>query len=345
MQKKITLLTLLSFFYFSNAQNLFKDDFSTYNIAQLSGQGSWTNNSSLAGLGSCVPVSTCLNASVTANLMNYLNYGSSLKSISINPDRDGVGTFFPPVTTGDIYVGFVLNLSTVQANNNSDFFRVASGGNFNTTFRLYATPAGTGAFYLGTAKASNGNPISFSVSPYNTNQDHLVIVKYTQLSGTNDDLLSVYVDPIFANGVPTTPTMVTSITTIGTDQSGSLDRLFFRQNWTNGMPTGRAGLVSVAKTWAELSFIPLSSNAFEKSTFSIIGNDIKSGILSIKSNINLEKASIKIFDIQGRNLENKEISLSQDINKISINPIASAGIYIIEISGDNKKFTQKIIIQ
>ena len=342
MQKKITLLALLFSFYMSNAQNLFKDDFSTYNIAQLSGQGSWSNNSFLSGLGPCSPSATCTNASVSTNAINYLNYGSSLNSISINPNADGVGTYFTPVTTGDIYVGFVLNLSTVQANNNSDFFRVSSANNFNTTFRLYATPAGAGAFYLGTAKAANGNAISFSVSPYNTNQDHLVIVKYTQLSGTNDDLLSVYVDPIFSNGVPTTPTMTT---TIGTDQSGSLDRLFFRQNWTNGMPTGRAGLVSVAKTWADLSFLPLYTNIFEKSTFSIISNDIKSGILSIKSNINLEKASVKIFDIQGRNLENKEISFSQNVNKISVNPIANTGIYIIEIFGDNKKFTQKIIIQ
>ena len=342
MQTKITLLTLLLSFFISNAQNLFKDDFSTYNIAQLSGQGSWTNNSSLAGLGTCLPSATCSNTAVVTNPNGYLNYGTSTKAITLGPDKDGVGTFFPTVTTGDIYVGLVLNLSTVQANNNSDFFRVSSGNVYNTTFRLYATPAGAGAFYLGTAKAANGNAISFSVSPYTTNQDHLVIIKYTQLSGTNDDLLSVYVDPIFANGVPTTPTMTT---TIGTDQSGSLDRLIFRQNSTNGMPTGRAGSVSVAKTWADLSFLPLYTNAFEKSTFSLISNDIKSGILSIKSNINLEKASVKIFDIQGRNLENKEISLSQKVNKISINPISNAGIYIIEISGDNKKFTQKIIIQ
>ncbi|HEX8574697.1 MAG TPA: T9SS type A sorting domain-containing protein [Flavobacterium sp.] len=341
MKKRITLLTLsLLSFYYSDAQNLFKDDFSTYNTARLSGQGSWDHNSSTSGLGQCAGTS-CTFANITANTVSYPNYGSSSKALSITPNSDGVGTFFPAVTTGDIYVALVLNLSIVQANNNSDFFRVASGGNYTTSFRLYVIPAGEGAFYIGTAKGGNTAATLFSTNAYNTNQDHLVVIKYSQLSGSNDDIVSVYVDPVFANGVPTTPAVTTSV---GTDQSGSLDRLFFRLNSTNGMPTGRAGLVSVARTWADLAFSPLSTNNFEKSTFSIISNDIKNGSLSIKSNINLEKASLRIFDIQGKNVVTKNVSLLQDINEIFVNPISSSGIYIIEISGDNKKFVQKIVV-
>ena len=343
MKKKFILLTLsVLSFYSSDAQNLFKDDFSTYSTAQLSGQGTWSNNSSTSGLGGCVGTG-CSNATIVANAISYLNYGSSSKALAITPNTDGVGSFFPAVTSGDIYVAFVLNIGIAQANNNSDFFRVINGS--NTSFRLYATPAGSGGFYLGAAKASNGNPISFSVNPYPTNQNHLIVIKYSTLPGNNDDVLSVYVDPVFANGVPTVPTITTTIIgTFDTDQSGNLNRLVFRQNWSNGMPSGRAGLVSVAKTWADLAFSPLSASNFEKSTFSIISNNIKTGSLSIKSNINLEKASLRIFDIQGKNLITKNISLFQDVNEIFVNPISNSGIYIIEISGDNKKFVQKIIV-
>ena len=118
MKQKITLLALSLFsFYFSNAQNLFKDDFSTYNNAQLSGQGTWTNisSSSTSGLGVCTGTS-CSNATITANAISYLNYGTSSKSLTIIPNSDGVGTFIPAVTTGDVYVALVLNLTTVQAN-------------------------------------------------------------------------------------------------------------------------------------------------------------------------------------------------------------------------------------
>ena len=341
MKQKVTLLALsLLSFYFSDAQNLFKDDFSTYNNAQLSGQGTWTNNSSSSGLGLCAGTG-CSNATITANAIGYLNYGTSSKSLTITPNSDGVGTFFPAVTTGDVYIALVLNLSAVQANNNSDFFRVASGGNFTTSFRLYAVPAAGGGFNIGTAKGGNTAGTLYSTTSYATNQDHLVVIKYSQLSGGNDDIVSVYVDPVFANGIPATATVTTSA---GSDQSGNLDRLFFRLNSTNGMPTGRAGLVSVARTWADLAFTTLSTSNFEKSTFSVISNDIKSGLLSIKSNIKLEKASLRIFDIQGKNVVTKNVSLFQDTNEIAVNPISNSGIYIIEISGDNKKFVQKIIV-
>ncbi|HEU4497286.1 MAG TPA: T9SS type A sorting domain-containing protein [Flavobacterium sp.] len=343
MKKRIILFAVLLFAsYLSSAQSLFRDDFSAYNIAQLSGQGTWTNNSSSSGLGSCIPPGSCSNSGIVANAISYLNYGSSTKSLSVIPNTDGVGTFFPAVSSGDIYVAFVLNLSAAQANNNSDFFRVSSGNNLNTSFRLYATPAGAGSFFLGTSKGSNGNAISFSASSFNTNQDHLVVIKYAQLPGNNDDVLSVYVDPVFANGVPAVPTMTT---TVGADQSGSLDRLFFRQNWSNGMPTGRAGLVSVARTWQDLSFLSLSAGNFENYLFSVISSDIKNGILSIESNIELDKAFLKIFDVQGKNLISKNISLRQELNIFYIDPIQNQGVYIIEITSGDKKFVQKFIIK
>ncbi|WP_395053993.1 T9SS type A sorting domain-containing protein [Flavobacterium sp.] len=339
MKKLLLIITLFSV-AFLNAQNIFQDDFSTYTSnQQLSGQGTWTNNSSNPG-GLGVATSGGVNSFVIDNNISYLNYGTSTKSIQIKPNSDGCGRAFTSVSSGSLYVGFVINLSVAQANNNSDFFRILSGDNFNTSCRLYATNAG-GGFFIGVAKGANGNTISFTPNSYNYNQNHLVIIKYSQNVGANDDVVSVFVNPIYNSGEPTVPT---TSTFSGNDQSGTIDRLSFRQNWTNGMPTGFVGLVSTSLTWADLTFQPLAVQEFSSSNFTIVSNEVKSGLLSIKSNLTLENVNLNIYDIQGRVLENKTISLNDYENNIQINSITNSGVYIVELVSDKGKFSQKIVV-
>lgn len=340
MKTKLLLLIALSSFA-SQAQNIFRDDFNNYTVdTDLHGQGTWTHNSSLpGGLGAAVGAIPN-NADVIATPMNYLNYGISFNSVKLSGDGDGCGTAFPAVTSGDVYVGFVLNLSNAQANNNSDFFRVMSGNNLVTTFRLYATNA-PGAFFLGVAKGANGNQINFTSNAISYNQDHLIIVKYSQAAGTNDDTISVYVDPVYANGEPSVPTISNNV---GTDQSGNIDRLVFRQNWSNGMPTGNAGLVSVALTWEDLTFIPLSTTQFQTNAITVASNNAKNGVLTIQSDVALEKASLKIYSFTGALIDQRVFSVTNSAD-VSITPLNSTSVYIVEITENNgKRYTQKISV-
>ena len=326
----VTLITTSSF-----GQNVFKDNLSTYNTGvQLSGQGTWTNNSSNGGLGACAGA-VCSNANVLNQGVNYLNYGTSAKSFQLLSNTDGCGTLFPAVSTGDIFVAFILNVTTASTSPN-DFFRVCSGSAFNTSFRLYVKDAGGATFSVGFSKG--GNATIYANALFNNNQDHLIVLKYSQFPGSNDDILSLFVDPVFANGEPATPTLTTSA---GADQSGNIDRLAFRQG-TSNTPTGWVGILSVSKSWNTLV---LSNNSFTKETFTIVGNQSQNGILKIKSNISLEKATLNIFDIQGRTIDSQKISLVENINDVAINPIRNAGVYIVEIvSENNQRFTQKIIV-
>ena len=327
-------------FGFMNSQNLFQDNFNTYtNGLSLSGQGSWTNNSSLPGGAGTASNSGPGSSKIIDTGMSYLNYGTSTKSVDIKINADACGTPFPAVSSGDLFVSFLLNLSSVQANNNSDFFRVMSADNFNTSFRMYAIPSGSG-FVLGIAKGANGNAISFTTTVLNLNTDHLIVFKYTQSSGTNDDVLSIYADPVYAAG---TPIIASATTSVGNDQAGNLDRMNFRQNWTNGMPTGRIGLPSVSSTWQGLSFQPLSNQAFDRSEFQIISNLANSGTLIIKSNIYLGNSRLNIFDLQGKLIATKNVTLNIFENLVPINPIQNSGIYIVQIISENGTFSQKIL--
>lgn len=324
-------------------QNLFRDDFSTYNTGtDLHGQGAWTHNSSLpGGLGAAIGAIPN-NADVIASPLSYPDYGSSPNAVVISSDSDGVGTSFTAFTGDDLFVGFVLNLSAAQANNNSDFFRVMSGNNLNTTFRLYAINTGF-SYNIAVAKGANGNPLATSALSYNYNENHLVVIRYSQLPGTNDDIVSLYVDPVFIDGVPNATSAVTNT---GLDQSGNIDRLAFRMNWTNGMPTGKAGLVSIAQSWQELAFSPLSTQQFASGDIAINTELALQGKLTIGSNHDLGELSMKIINMNGAVLDTRKILLQTGSNQIDMHPITAKGIYLLQLNTQSgSQFVRKIVIQ
>ena len=335
----ITLTASVSF-----AQNIFIDSFASYNSnAQLSGQGVWTNNSSLAGgLGSCVGA-LCQNARVVDQNISAAGYGSSTKAFSLTPNTDGCGRAFTPFTAnGDLYVGMVMNISSFTAGTSTDFFRVLSGDNFNTTFRMLVQPTSGSTYNIGIRKGDTANPTVYTANSYNYNTDYLIIIKYTQAAGVNDDTITLYANANYAAGEAGNTVSATNFA--GNDQAGNIDRMSFRQNaGPAGMPTGFVSLISVSTTWDGL---PLANQQFSKENFTIASNQVSQGVLNVKSNITLEKAILTIYDIQGRTIDTKNISLEETINDIAINPIRNSGVYIVEIaSGSNQRFTQKIVVQ
>ncbi len=313
-----------------NAQNIFHDDFDSYG-GQLNGQGTWSNDPANGGLGNCVGPG-CVNSLILPNFMSYIGYGSADNSLEIVPNKDGVGTTFPVVKSGDIFVSFVMNLSNAQTNDNSDFFRVMSLSNLTTTYRLYVITDSMGGFKIGAAKGANGNPISFTAKSFNYNKDHLIVTKYTQLPGTSDDVLTIFIDPTFKAGEPVTPD---AIVLSGFDQSGDIDRLAFRTNWTKGMPTGRVALPSVAKTWATLKYSGVATQDLQDDQFKWLKNDLENGLILLDATNKIINPIIEIYDVLGRLVESRKTNIDSGINNIQVNPITNPGIYVIKIVSNN----------
>lgn len=336
--KKSAIYVLLFLCNLGYSQTIFQDNLNNYTVnAQLSGQGTWTNNSSNGGTGACTGA-LCVNAKVLTPGFNYLNYGTSTKSLQLLSDLDGCGTLFTPVTSGDVYVGFMINVSSAATNPN-DFFRVNNGSFTTTVFRVFIKTVSGNTYTIGISKGGQGNPVVYTTNAYFFNQDQLVILRYSQSAGAADDLLNLYVNPVMANGVPTTPDATTNS---GTDQSGNLDRLAFRQNTTVATtPTGRAGLVSVARSWTGLI---LNASHFSKEQFLIASSNAKNGILQINSPENFNEATLSIYNLEGKLIENKSISLQNSINEIPIQPITSEGVYLVSITIGGENFSQKVIV-
>ena len=337
---KTKLLFLFLGFQMLNAQLIFQDDFSTYNTGvQLSGQGTWSNNTSSGGLGDCSGFG-CPKSKVLASATTFLDYGNSVNSAELKQDTDSPGRLFTAQNTGDIYVGFILNLATA-ATAPTDFLRVCSGGSFNTTMRIFAK-AVTGGFTLGTYKGSSGTA-TYTTQPLALNQDHLVILKYTYNSAsTTDDVVSMYINPAFATGEPTIPTVTTAV---GTDQTGSMDRIALRQNSTSGLPGGKIGLVSVAKSWSTLAFPIMKNQDFDASKLFAINNLHKNGKLSINSKSTIENVVLNIYNLTGSLVVSKNINLQENENQIEFNTEFATGIYVVEMISKNLNFTQKVIVE
>jgi len=84
---------------------------------------------------------------------------------------------------------------------------------------------------------------------------------------------------------------------------------------------------------------------FSKDLFSINTTEVKNGELQINSIENIEKAQLSIYNIEGKLIENKSISLINSANSIAINPISNAGIYIISITGNGIDYNQKVVVK
>jgi hypothetical protein len=342
MTKKLLLLALLnSFAMFS--QIIFNDDFSSYSSGQpLSGQGSWTNNSSLnGGLGSCSGFG-CVSSSIVNNTVSYPNYGSAAKSLSIASNQDAVGTTFTGVSSGTIYISFVVNFSAAVndpgGSASQDFFRVMSSGNYNTAFRIGAYNSG-GGFVIFMQKGSGAKVFSSALT---YNQNHLLVMKYTFNPGLNDDLVSLFVDSNMAASEPTT-TIQTSDGGAGTtDYLTAIDRMNFRANYST-IPTGVIGLVKSSKSWNDLTLG--TSNLEFNSSFFVNSKNAKNGLLTINSNTNLENTSLSIYSLDGKLVENRTISLIDSENSIAINPIQNGGVYIVSIKGNGVNYNQKIYVE
>ncbi len=339
--KKIILLALLFLFNDTEAQSLFQDDFSSYTVDQeLSGQGLWSNSpiAPNVGIGACLPLSAsepCFGAKVVVQPVSYLNYGTAANSIVIASGQDGVARAISPInTSGDLYVGMVLNLTTAPQTSASpvDFLRIINSDPTLVTFRMLVKDAGFG-YNIGIRKGASGNTTVYTPDFYNYGESVLVILKYSNLPGSNDDVVSLFVNPNYGIGEPLIPSAVAAT---GMDQNGAIDRLAFRLNYNvaASMPTGFAGLVSVATTWEGLSFEPLAVNQFESNTIKI-GSFLDNGKLQIYTQNRLPHAEIKVFSTTGSLVDQSALDLPIGNSQIALHSKLTDGLYIVQITEEN----------
>jgi len=187
LPKRILVLfsAVFIFWQIGLGQALLVENFDYPSGALLTANG-WTAHS-----GTTNPITV---NSTGLTFIGFPGSGVGLSALLDNTGED-VSKVFTTITNNSVYCAFMINVTTV-----ANLYCMHFGGNpIATTFRAKFFLNGTGTnFNFGLSKGSN-TPTLTSGAPYTTNTTYLAVLKYTVVSGTANDEVSLY---IFDNTIP-----------------------------------------------------------------------------------------------------------------------------------------------
>ena len=267
--KKIFTLSMFALFTLSAfSQRLLTEDFNynTGTLTDVSG-GKWSN---ISGAGEFIPV-------VTGNL-SYANYITNpLQSRSITLDTtkstaEDVKTDFTAQTSGTVYASFLLDITSDDFLNDNtkdsaEYFVTFLPSNSTTNYagRLYARKGSTaGTFNLGISCAKfTSTPISWVNKNFTVGSTNLVTMAYQIVSGANNDVAKLWVNPTYS---ATEPAAHASSTFSTGSEPADISRLAFRQSGStsgglSSTPKCIIDAIKVSTTWADAS-LPVTLKSF-----------------------------------------------------------------------------------
>jgi len=333
--KKTYLILLLFVSSFAFAQTpLLIEDFN-YPAGDLLTEHGW-----LAHSGTAAPVA------VTTSGLAFPGYvGSDIGlSAGILATGQDVNTQFTEQTSGSVYTSFLVN-AAANTGIGSYFFHYFDP-NASTAFRArtFIRPY-TGKMVVGLSFNASNCQDSSLTKLLNFGETYLFVVKYTIVSGTENDKVSLYV---FKSGddftnEPATPfygplsATLTTTTPIVLGPDIRIMGIAFRQ-FEAGQGITVDGL-RVKTNWDLTTDITTSLNDYAKKQIGFYPNPVTDGSLNINAPVNSEK-QIEIFDLVGKSVLNQNTSS----NKIDVKKLNS-GVYILKVVADNKTTTSKLIIR
>ncbi len=239
--KKLFLLLVFIFglSYLGWPQLLLVDDFTGLTVgANLAGQSGWTK-------GGSGPDATIGNSP----MLTYANYNGGGGENVIMPSPTGTSsrvykalTSSPAPGTNTFYFSFLLRLTATTAASGNYFMSLGDPGTGTTYFaRIFAQTSGAG-FNLGIGKLTN--TATYGTTVFNLNQTYLVVVRYDFVTGSSNDPMYLYVNPVLT-AEPTTGSAEISITA-GTDGNPATVGNFHWHNRGVANPAGMFDAVRVA---------------------------------------------------------------------------------------------------
>ena len=246
--KKIAILLfifLVSINYI-HAQNLLTEDFSYTSGTLLTATGNWTAHSS-AGTNAIT---------VTTPGLTYPNYAGTgvggMITLTTSGEDDN-RLLSSAVTTGTVYASAIVQVNTITSTTGDYFFHFGKG---TTTFtgKLFVRKDATSGFDFGVSKSGNSTSTGVSApiwsSSYTIGQPYLVVLKYTFVSGTSNDQVDLFVNPVPGGSEPAAT--ITSKLETSAD-ADSVKAIFVRQGTSSYMPTVYLDGIRVGLTWADVT--------------------------------------------------------------------------------------------
>ncbi|MFZ9982418.1 MAG: DUF5689 domain-containing protein [Cyclobacteriaceae bacterium] len=212
--------------------------------ANVSG-GKWVNFS-----GSSLPLQ------VTAGSLSYTGYpGTTGNKVSmVNGSAEDAYTAFPSVTTGKVYLAFLVNVTSatgLAANTSTtgDHFAGLLPGNSTSNFAgRVSLRAGASAntYQLGLRATGVSSQVAeFSSTDLPLNTTVLIVLSYEIVSGTTNDIVKMFINPDISGAEP-----AASFTQTSLGDMPDVTRFYLRQG-TNAVNADVDG-IRVALKWEDL---------------------------------------------------------------------------------------------
>ncbi|MFM7672274.1 MAG: beta strand repeat-containing protein [Bacteroidota bacterium] len=226
--------------FFLTTSNLFgqllTEDF-TYTAGQLLTANGWTAHS--AGVN---PIT------VTTPGLSYAGHpGSGVgNGVTMANTGEDVNRAYTAVTSGSVYMSFMVNLSAVQT---GDYFAGLFQSSSIFPLRVYTKSDGAGGFFFGLSKSNS--TASYETTSRTLGTTYFVVVKYTYNTGsTTDDVLDLWVNP--ALGGTETPGTIAGVTGTSTDAT-TIGAVFLRQGSSTAASTQQVDAILAGTTWASVT--------------------------------------------------------------------------------------------
>jgi hypothetical protein len=328
-------ITALIFTQVSYSQLLFEENFD-YPAGDSITQHNWVAHSGAT------------NMVIVSPGLTYTNYPSSGIGNAVRLDTVGVSGMdvnrnFTEVTSGSVYASYMVKV--LYATATGDYYFHLGNTTLGTIFRpkLFVEDDG-GNIRFGISKGSNTG--TFTTGTYLYNTTYLIVVKYTFISGTSNDEVSMFVftSPDLPVTEPTTPAVgpLTDPNISDLDNAGTVA---LRQGVQANRPVLILDGIRITQSWG--SIVEVKNISQVASTFSLSQNYPNPFNPSTTIKFSIPEASfvtLKVYDMLGRELKNL-VNENLNSGQYTVNfdaPNLSSGVYIYKLIAVENR-TKRII--
>lgn len=164
---------------------------------------------------------------------------------------EDVNKSYAPQTTGNVYSSFLVNFSS--ASTTGDYFFHLGQETIGTAYkaRVFIKNDGAGNLAFGiTHTGGASNPPVYTSNIYALNATYLVVVKYTFVAGTANDIVSIFVNPVLNAAEPIA-------TAVAADPSQSdptdIGSVALRQGGSSSGPLLKLDGIRIGLTWNDVA--------------------------------------------------------------------------------------------
>jgi hypothetical protein len=331
MKKFYSLFGVLSsFIMFGQAGLPYYDGFA-YNGTALQTQTGWS------------PLNTGDDIAIVSGNLSYTGLQNSTgNKLSFAGSGIDATLSISPQTTGTVYYSILVNPVTMAGvtDANGGYFAgliqgAASSNVFGGTVWTKRVTDNTLQFGI-EVRSNTGTSTTWTTSTYSTGQTYLLVVGYTFNSGsTNDDIVSLWVNPTPGSTNAPTPTITDTNST--TDLTG-IANFFLRQDSATETPSLEVDELRIGTTWESVTpaSTSLAVSDLSKTKANLVRNTfVKNDEISFGA----QSKDVKVYNMYGQVVKTASVKENEVLNVAEL----QKGNYIVTGTVNNQPVSQKIL--